>query len=106
MERNVGSSRPFGLRVECSERSAGLGGRGAEDAVWAGADAEGAVPLLRSVAVCAPPRVPEEGLLRLGGRGALQVARPLRRSRASRRRLRVSEQSGWYFALLRQGLSV
>lgn len=41
MVRNVGSSRPFGLRVECSERSAGRGGRGAEDAAWAGADARG-----------------------------------------------------------------
>lgn len=95
MERSFGSSRPVGLRVECSERSAGHGSRGAEDAAWAGADAEGAVPLLRSVAACAPPRVPEEGLLGPGGRGALPVTRPLRRSRASLRRLCVpSSQAG------------
>ncbi|MEJ1278446.1 hypothetical protein NN561_009368 [Cricetulus griseus] len=34
----------------------------------AGADAEGEEPTLRTLAMCVPQRVPEEGLPRLGGR--------------------------------------
>lgn len=41
----------------------------------AGADAEGAVPLLRAVAACVRPWVPEAGLLQPGGWSVLRIVR-------------------------------
>lgn len=72
----------------------------------AGADAEGAAPLLRTVAACAPRRVPEEGLAGLGGRSVLAGTRLLRR-RSRDPPAAVSERADfgiWLF--LRQGLAV